>query len=353
MQPPSYCCPRCGYTTSKCSSINLHFKRKRPCRIAVDGVLLTDDITQLILSGCYKEHNAPIYNKPSQQIVNTDQLRATEVHGDQINTKNFNKTENIIQNNFVVQYIIDGKLSSNEVIKKLESHVKHHKYGDEVLFGRLDGIRSDIENGSDLYTFSSEKDSDLMMLTDKMTKCLDHETLSDAYYSFDPQTKSYCMRHDEDTSTDRHKWYWQPCTEQEIFDHLVDKMKERVFDDYDTLLCRRYHEDPTVEIREKVVGFYKILKYFLIKPKCCIARHDNEILFYPSDDEYREHEIGFELSDTLNTMYNETQIDPWQMMRTRNSVIGILQSNAKSAWSIIKDRVIETIDLDRDVLMGK
>jgi anti-sigma28 factor (negative regulator of flagellin synthesis) len=318
--------------------------------------MLSDEIQEMIINGSYRPHNAPIVLPTStQQIIAKDVSKheqTAEIHGDQNNTNSFNQTQNTIQNNIVIQYIIDGKLSSNEVIKKLEQHVKHHKHGDEILYGRVEDIRTEIENGSDLYTFSSEKEGDLMMLTDKMTKCLDHKTLTDAYYSFDPETQSYCMRHDEDTSTDRQKWYWQPCTEQKIFAHLVDKMKERVFDDYDTLLCRRYNETPSAIMREKVVGFYKILKYFLIKPKCCSARHDNEILFYSSDDEYGDHTIGFDLSETLNNIYKEAHIDPWQMMNIRNSVIDILQSNAKSAWSIIKDRVIETINLDRDVLMG-
>jgi hypothetical protein len=259
---------------------------------------------------------------------------------------------NLVQNNtnntIVIQYIIDGKMSSHEVIKKLEPYVDHHKYGKEILHRRLDNIQSEIESGSDSYTFSSDKETDLLMLTEKITKCLDQQTLVDAYYSYDPKTLTYCMRSDEDSFDCRHKWHWRPCKEQEILNHLLFTMKERVFDDYDTLLCRKYKEDPTY-MQDKVQGFYRLLNYFLIKPKCCIARHDNEILFYQSDDEYADHTVGFELCDELNKIYTSSFPDLWQMATIKQNILNIIQTNASATWTFIKDRVLEIVNLDPDI----
>ena len=335
---PTYSCPCCGYTTHKCSSLNLHFKRKRPCRIIDNGVLLTDEIKEMVLNGSYIQPNGPPTKQSSQKII----IEKSEVNH-QINTNN--KTE--IQNNIIVQYIIDGKLNSIDVINKLEKHVVDQKYGGDILNGRLDDMRYEIvENG---YTFA---DNDLMMMTKRLTECLDHKTLSDAYYSYDPETFVYCIRSDEDTSNTTQKWYWQPCSEKYILNHIFKQMKELVFDDYDTQLSRRFIDDNNdMDIREKIIEFYKILHYFKIKPKCCSARHDNEILYYSADDEYTDHTVGFELCETLHKMYKETPIDMWEYEKTLDNVLEIIQTNARSAWSIIKEKVIETIHLDRELLL--
>jgi len=305
-----YSCERCGYKTDKKSNIGNHYKRKRPCQQMTSSL-------QILQS--------PQSQNTAQNITN-------------------------ITNNTIVQYIItENLICSLEVMKILEPHVKHHKYGKEVLQGRLDDIRSEIEDGSDKYTFSSDKEDDLMMLTHKITKCYDHTTLTDAYYSFDPATKVYCMRCDEDSLTNAQKWLWQPCMEQDIFENIIANMKERVFDDYETMLSRKYKEDPQ-GLHEQVEGFYKIMKYFLIKPKCCIARHDNEILFYTCDPEYSDGYVGFELTETLNDLFTNAPIDTWQMMNIRNNILLILQTNARATWTTIKDRVIEIINLDHNIL---
>jgi len=302
------------YTTSRKSCMIDHFKRKKPCPLIRDGIDLTDEIKKNVMSGSYKP--PPTHQEPINSQVNTN--------------NNIN----------VIQYIIDGKMNATEIIQKLEGHV-NNKYGQEIVYRRLE-----MEEGSDRCTFTS----DLMMLTDKMTKCLDHHTLSDAYYRYDPLNKVYHMRCDKDKTDKPHKWLWKPCKEGEIMSHIMDMMKERVFDDYDTLLCRKYNENPSDILKEKVEGFYKILKYFLIKPKCCMARHDNEILFYSCNDEYADHSVGFELAETLNNLYNNLNIDQWQMMNIRTSILEIIEGNAKSAFSIIKERVIDMINLDRDLI---
>ena len=161
------------------------------------------------------------------------------------------------------------------------------------------------------------------------------------------------MRSDEDTSERAQKWFWKPCSEKFILDHILKQMKELVFDDYDTQLSRRFVVLDDAEIREKIIEFYKILRYFMIKPKCCIARHDNEILFYSVDDEYRDHTVGFELCETLQKMYKEVPIEVEALYKTRDSVLEIIQTNAQSAWSIIKEKVIETIHLDRNLLKAE
>jgi hypothetical protein len=311
-----------------------HFKRKKPCKLVYDGIELTDEIKPMIISGSYKP---PITKLP----INHPEHMNSQV------TNSFNTCNNNIN---IIQFIIDGKMNATEVIHKLEGHAKHHMYGHEILYRRLDDIRSEIEEGSDRYTFTPDTKEDLMMLTDKMTKCLDHHTLSDAYYSYDSLNKVYCMRCDEDKMDKTQTWLWKPCKEGEIMSHIMDMMKERVFDDYDTLLCRKYNENPSDTLKEKVEGFYKILKYFLIKPKCCIARHDNEILYYSCDDEYNDHSVGFELSETLNNLFNNLNIDLWQMMNIRTSILEIIEGNAKSAFSVIKERVIDMINLDRDLI---
>ena len=332
-----YKCPRCGYNTRYLSHIVDHFKRKRPCKLAADGVLLTDEIKELVITNSYRPHN-PSINNSSQQIINIEKSEVNQI------TTNNNKTE--IHNNIIVQYIIDGKLNSIDVIQKLENHVIDQKYGSDILNGRLDDLRYDIvENG---YTFA---DNDLMIMTNKLTECLDHKNLTDAYYSYDSKTFTYCIRCDEDSSNNTQKWFWKLCTEKHILNHILMQMKELVFDDYDTQLSRQFvndHDDQ--EIRHKITEFYKILRYFMIKPKCCSARHDNEILFYTADDEYRDHTVGFDLCDTLQKMYIEVPIDVEDLFKTRDSVLEIIQTNAKSAWSIIKDKVIESINLDRNLI---
>jgi hypothetical protein len=333
-----YSCPQCGYKTNIKQNMQTHFKRKKPCQMQENCFELNEEVIDKVLSGKFVKAMHVASVAPVEPVVPVV-----------CNTTHINNQ--MVNNTFVVQYIIDGKMTTHEVIKKLEPYVNHHKYGKEILHRRLDDIQAAIEDGSDSYTFSSDKESDLLMLTEKITKCFDEKTLTDAYYSYDPKTLTYCMRSDEDISDKRHKWYWQPCTEQEILTHLLVTMKERVFDDYDTLLCRKYKANPT-EMQEKLRGFFRLLNYFLIKPKCCVSRHDNEILYYPSDDEYGDHTVGFELSDELNGMYTSSLPDPWEMATIKMNILQIIKSNASAAWCIIKERVIEIVDLDRDICLA-
>ena len=127
-------------------------------------------------------------------------------------------------------------------------------------------------------------------------------------------------------------------------------MKELVFDDYDTQLSRQFVHDDIHDVRKKISDFYKILRYFMIKPKCCSARHDNEILFYTADDDYKDHSVGFDLCDTLQKIYYDVPIDMQDYHTTRDNLLEIIRKNAKSAWYIIKDKVIESIHLDRNLI---
>jgi len=331
MGKASYSCPKCGYSTTRKSNINDHFNnRKKPCKAKCnsdEGFELTDTIKQAILNS--------IYVSPTTQINNN------------CNNSTINNVQN---NNILIQYIIDGKIEPKEVISRLADHVEHYKYGDEILLKRVEDIRTEIEEGSDKYVFSSDNDQDLHMITDKMTKCLDQKMFSDAYYSFSPKTFTYCMRTDEDNDDNRHNWYWKNCSETEIVDHIMIKMKERVFDDYDTMLCRIYNDNPNKYCEHKLIGFFKILKYFLIKPKCCSAAHDNEIIYYSTDDEYYNFECGTILKEKLISMYNGTAVDVYDMMNTRKGILKVIENNAASTWSNIKNKVLEVTKLDPDIV---
>jgi hypothetical protein len=204
--------------------------------------------------------------------------------------------------------------------------VERLKYGHSKVFDRLNQFEEHIEdeqpiNKSDIYT-----------MTNDVTTTKDKHKLSDAYYGYNSVTKGYMKRIDDNKNI----WEWRHCSLKEIFSEIIEQLKEYVFIPYEIKLNNQYQTDSDCT---QLGEFYKINKYLLIQPLCCAARHDNQVLFFNTDIEYDEHPGKIELSEFLNDKYNTTVIDSWEMMKFRDDIEDLIQTNAETTFNMIQDLI--------------
>jgi len=302
MSTSKYVCPRCGYTINHKTSISLHFKRKTACKLKYNGLeIMSDDVKQAVLSGSYR--HAP--DAPSQHITN-----------------NFSGIFNVIINGHC------NIMTNQIIVDAITPHVDKLKYGQGKVFDRLNVYQEKIE---DTNHFLCEED--VYTMTKDITETRDKRRLTDAYYSFDVKNKIYYIRRDDDNL----KWIWVPCLLEDIFSDIVIQLKEYVFISAEVKLNNEYTTDKE-SASLKLIEFYKILKYLLMKPLCCSARCDNQIMFMSSDEEHFVFN-GYELCDELCNIFSETHIDVWQMMQFREKIADLIRSNGETTFAMIENLV--------------
>jgi hypothetical protein len=247
--------------------------------------------------------------------------------------------------NTIYQTIINQQcniFTNGDIVSTILPFVEHLKYGQTTVFDRLDEFHELMHTDSIDNTtavFNIDKTS-VFNMTNNVTRTCDTQKFSDAYYGFDQINKNYLKRSDE------HIWKWNQCTIKEIMDDIVEQLFEYVFKPYEIKLNNTFLIEPNdedkEEIKHQLVEFYKINKYLLIKALCCTANHDNEVLFYELDDQYK-YNTGNELCKELKDLFESTMIDPWEMMGFREEIERLIQSNGKTTFNMIKTLVCDVI----------
>jgi hypothetical protein len=301
-----FCCPRCGYSTNHKTSINLHFKRKNTCKVIVDGIVLSDEVKQSVLNGSFI---SPHFLKQTAPCITT---------------------------NNIVNIMINGKcniMTNQIIVDRIAPHVDKLKWGQGKVFDRLNVYQEKVQDAN--HTFCED---DVYIMAKDITETRDQRRLTDAYYSFDVKNKTYFIRKDDD----EHAWIWVPCLMEDIFDDITVQLEEYVFKYNEVKLNNEYKENK-VRALPKIIEFYKILKYLLMEPQCCVANWDNEILYMSSDAEHLVPN-GYELRDELKQIFTETQTDAWQMMNCREKIGTLIRGNGETTFEMIENLVGSMFD---------
>lgn len=154
----------------------------------------------------------------------------------------------------------------------------------------------------------------------------------DTFYGYNSVIKSYMKRiHDNKLISE-----WRLCSLKEIFSEIFEQLKVTVFIPYEVQLNKQYKIDRNIT---HLVEFYKMCKYLLIKPLCCAARDDNQVLFFNTDVEYAEHPGNTELVEDLNVHFTATFIDTHEMMKFRDGIEELIQTNTETTFNMIQDHI--------------
>jgi formylmethanofuran dehydrogenase subunit E-like metal-binding protein len=288
-----YTCPKCLYETGHLCRIESHFARLRPCKLQKGGVLLTDEIKASVLCKSYV-----VEEKTKKEMPN-----------------------------ITYQYINNGSINilTNRDLVTATVPFIHDLVSKSTIFERLDDLNHEEIDESHIY---------------KMTKCITHTqdqtNLADAFYSYDVVNKNYTKRMDRCG----HNWIWKICTFEEIFTDIIEQIRKRVFIPYEISLNNEFASE-TIDV-SKLHEFYKISQYLLIKPLCCEAKHDNQLLHKRSDVEYFEWAVS-DLRDTLCDIFYATHIDVWEMATFRNNIKKLIETNADTTFKKIKDLICRSL----------
>jgi len=309
-----YKCPRCMYATNKKTHMKNHMHRKNPCKIHIDGIFLTETIKSEVLNCDYKhiKHDSQMPPPPQQQNV---------ICNSNNNNNTYNLTHTIIHQQCNI-------LTHQDLVSMVLPHIKSLKYGQSKVFDRLNHFQQHVEDEKLL------DHKDFFTMTNDITQTRDVQTLTDAYYSFNKVNRNYVRR--IDGIEGKHQWIWQACDYEDILTEIVEQLKEYVFVSYEIKLNNHYKENRD---SMQLINFYKINKYFLIKPLCCAARHDNQVLYYNTDDEYDDHPGTIELCDELNTLFDKTNADPWDAKDFLDKIKHLIQTNAETTYDMIEKLV--------------
>ena len=153
------------------------------------------------------------------------------------------------------------------------------------------------------------------------------------YYSYNIANKFYVKLAN---------WNWNPCTFSDILDEITDQLTERVFKQYEVRLNNKYRVDGEID---DLLNFYKVMSYLLIKPLCCRARHDNEVLHLSNTVGYEEKTDSYGLCAELKGLFDATVVDPWIMMGFRKEIGRSIRTNASrnvvTTYNMIEKLVCE------------
>jgi len=172
-----------------------------------------------------------------------------------------------------------------------------------------------------------------------ITDTQDQTNLADAYsyaYSYDHEKNNYIKRMDRCG----HNWFWQKSTFDEIFTDITEQIRRRVFIPYEIVMNNDF-ANQTIDTN-RLKEFYKISQYLLIKPLCCEAKHDNELLHKRSSVEYFEL-TDTHLRDTLCNIFVSTQIDVWEMAKFRDNIKTLIETNAETTFKKIKELICRSL----------
>jgi hypothetical protein len=305
------------YATNKKTHMKNHMNRKNPCKIHKDGIFLTDTIKTDVLNCDYK------HIQQNSHITPPD---VKEKHETTICNNNTYLTHTIIHQQCNI-------LTHQDLVSMVLPHVKSLKYGQSKVFDRLNTFQQHVEDEQHI------DHKDVLTMTNDITQTRDVQTLTDAYYSFNKVNRNYVRRID---GVGKHDWTWQPCDYEDILTEIVEQLKEYVFVAYEVKLNNHFMENRE---SSQLINFYKINKYFLIKPRCVSARHDNQALFFNTDEEYDEHPGTIELCDELNKFFDNTIVDPWEMKEFLDKIKHLIQSNAETTYNMIEKLVCNVGDI--------
>jgi hypothetical protein len=229
--------------------------------------------------------------------------------------------------NITLQYINNNSiniLTNSELVSATLPFI-HDFVGKSTVFERLDDFNNVDIDEAHIY---------------KLAKCVtytqDQTNLADAYYSFDNEQKNYSKRMDRCG----HNWSWQICTFDEIFSDIIEQIRRRVLIPYEIGINNEFANNTICTSR--LEEFYKISQYLLIKPICCEAKHDNELLHKRSSVEYFEN-TDTHLRDTLCTIFLSTHIDVWEMAQFRDNIKKLIETNAETTFKKIKELICRSL----------
>ena len=312
---PLYCCPCCLYETYQKTHIRKHFNRKKDCTRKEGGILLTDAIKEDIMT---RERRTDVNNvvHPPPPIVNSTAL-------------SHNNSNNVINHNTVVNITISqcNMLTNDALQAAIIPHICAVKFKQDKVFDRLD--RFQLHHVDHDRCIESD---DVFKMANELTRTKDVRLLSDAYYSYNSENRFFVKRDDEEN------WKWNPCDFSDILDEIIEQLKEYVFKQYEVKLNNKYYVDGE---KDDLIDFYKLNKYLLIKPLCCRARHDNEVLHLSNTVGFEEKTASFGLCEELNALFDATVVDPWAMMSFRKQIKQLIRTNAETTYKMIEKLVCE------------
>jgi hypothetical protein len=302
-----YTCPRCLYSTNQKGHMRRHLNRSTPCQMHQIGVFLTDTIKEDVLQCNYihaKQEQIPeiVHEKTNKETKNETTI--------------FNTTYTVIQQCNI--------LTNQDLVSLIYPHIKSLKYGQSKIFDRLNPFQQQVEDEKHI------DHKDVLTMTNDITQTRDDQTLTDAYYGFNKVNLNYVKR--IDGIEGKHHWTWQPCLYSDILSEIVEQLKEYVFVAYEVKLNNNFKENGD---SMQLINFYKINKYLYIKPLCCTARHDNQVLFFNTDEEYDDNPGTIELCDELNALFDNTNVDLWEMKDFLEKIEHLIQSNAGTTYDMI------------------
>jgi len=292
-----------------------HMNRKSDCNV-FSQVELTNELKSRILCRQFQA-TSPKCNEVPLKKENT--IETVEKIGTTIINQYLSVYLSVINNQCNI-------LTNPDLVNLTTPLVERLKYGQSKVFDRLSQFEENIENEQHINK------SNIYTMTNDITITKDKHKLTDAYYGYDSFTKSYLKRIDDNNLI----WEWRHCSFKEIFSEIIEQLIEYVFIPYEIKLNNQYRIDHD---STQLMEFYKINKYLITQPLCCAARHDNQVLFFKTDIEYDEHTGNFDLAEDLNKQFTATFIDTREMMKFRDGIEELIQTNAETTFNMIQDLI--------------
>ncbi|KAG1677567.1 hypothetical protein FOA52_014465 [Chlamydomonas sp. UWO 241] len=270
-----------------------------------------------------REYHADLKNvvqSPPPPVINSTHLS----HSTSLSHSNKNTISNII--NYIM--ISQCNMMTNDALQTaILPHIRAVKYQQDKVFDRLDHFQSHhVDNDRCIES------EDVFKMASELSRTKDVRSLLDAYYSYNGENKFYVKRDDEEN------WKWKPCAFSDILDEIIEQLNEYVFKQYEVKLNNKYNVDGETD---DLINFYKLNKYLLIKPLCCHARHDNEVLHLSNTVGFEEKTASFGLCEELNALFDATVADTWTMMSFRKKIEQLIQTNAETTYKMIEKLVCE------------
>lgn len=221
-------------------------------------------------------------------------------------------------------------IMTNEMfVKMMKSFVKETKFG---KYNTLDKFLID----SDRISLNC---TDVLQMTDNITRTNDTEYFSDAFYLYDPINHDFMMRSDkyEDDSY-KHKWQWNKCEYEDIQEDIKKQLTDNVFIELERKFNKVYMIDGSNA--NQLTTLYKLMKFCEILPICKTALNDNQLVYISYEPEYHKCDTN-DICKTLAQMYDDTLIRIEDYYQLRDLIKSTIKTNGTSTFNMIKVKISE------------
>lgn len=273
----NYVCPRCGYSTPKCSSIKAHFAKKKPCPTYDSDI----ELTQTVINSVLKNKVCKIKNEKPETKVDTVQPQNVYI------TNITNNTNNSI--NFVLQKLLEDKPFES----KLEIYTQYKNLAVETLedkaktacayLGWYDHANNKIKDAHHVIKSESCKElfDKMSSITDDRISTIMKQPNNDSFKVYDGS--NFVSKSELDT-----------------IKSMIDAVQTVFFDQYEYILIKKIedeHLDENVKLR-----CFNILKayYLLLHSAQMSPKYKNMTVWLKMTSENTPEKIQHTYSDLVS-----------------------------------------------------